>query len=39
MLLTRATLTQMAFFDAVKGATIGTRYSLVRTQFKDKTGY
>ena len=38
MLMTRSYLTKMAFFDAAKGATIATRYSLVRTQFKDKSG-
>ena len=38
MLLTRAVLTLNGFYSASKAVTIATRYSLVRTQFKDKNG-
>lgn len=38
MLLTRAGIISIIANSVAKIATIGTRYSLVRTQFKDKKG-
>jgi acyl-CoA oxidase len=38
MLLTRSGLTETSFFKLSKGSTISVRYSLARSQFKDKEG-